>query len=126
MSKALLRAALTTSVLAFLTIAATEPAARASDKQWVPTPLMRTVSPDVVKPGDVVTVAGDYLDKTRVAEVYLTDGKNNTKVEVLEQTASEIKFKVPENAKPARLRLMVLTTGAEPQYLEQPVMVTIQ
>jgi hypothetical protein len=96
------------------------------DQGWKPTPLMRTVAPDNARAGDTLTVTGEYLDKARVAAVYLTDGKVEFKMEVEEQTETTLKVKVPAEAKTGRLRLMVLTTGVEPQFLEQPVTVNIE
>ncbi len=96
------------------------------DQGWKPTPLMRTVDPDTAKVGDVLTVGGEYLDKARVKEIYLTDGKAEFKLEVVEQTQTSVKVKVPAKVKFGRLRLMILTTGVEPQLLEQPVTVEIQ
>ena len=96
------------------------------DQGWKPTPLMRSVSPDIAKSGDVLTVTGEYLDKARVKEIYLTDGKVEFKTPIVEQAETTVKVKVPPDAKPGRLRLMVLTTGVEPQFLEQPVAVTIE
>jgi len=88
-------------------------------------PRMTSVEPTSAKKGDVVAVTGENLDKDLVAKVYLTDGKNDTVVEVTEQSATSIKFKIPA-AKAGRLALMVLTTGKEPKYIEQPVKVTIE
>lgn len=88
-------------------------------------PRMSTVDPASGKKGDVVAVTGENLDKDNVAKVFLTDGKNDTPVEVTEQTATSIKFKIP-TAKAGRLALMILTAGKEPKYIEQPVKVTIE
>lgn len=96
------------------------------DQGWKPTPLMRTVNPDTAKAGDVVTVTGENLDKARVSEVYLTDGKAEVKLVVVEQSAETLKVKISDKLQPGRFRLMVLTTGAEPQFLEQPVTVLIE
>jgi hypothetical protein len=106
-------------------------AAFADDKntdkdKWQPTPVMRIVQPDTGKAGDVVVVKGEFLEKTRVAEVYLTTGPENIRVQILSQSGEAIKFKIPANAKTGRMRLMVLTTGLEPQFLEQPVFFTVQ
>jgi hypothetical protein len=89
-------------------------------------PRMTTVTPDTGKAGDVLTVDGENLEKSQVAELYLTDGKNDYKCEVAEQTSKAIKFKVPKSAKAGRLSLMILTTGNEPKLIEQPVKVTVQ
>jgi hypothetical protein len=113
-------------LLALLAIPAFAGDDKGKDQGWAPTPLMRTVEPDAVKIGEVFTVNGDYLDKKRVAEFYLTNGKDNFKLEVVEQTEKVVKLKVLKNTPVARLRLMVLTTGTTPQFIEQPVMIEIQ
>ena len=43
-----------------------------------------------------------------------------------EQAAASIKFKIPATAKAGRFSLMILTTGKEPKYIEQPVKVTVE
>lgn len=88
-------------------------------------PRMSSVDPPSAKKGDVVAVTGENLDKDNVAKVFLTDGKNDTAVEVTEQTATSIKFKIPA-AKAGRLALMILTAGKDAKYIEQPVKVTIE
>lgn len=88
-------------------------------------PRFSAVDPANAKVGDVLTVTGENIGKDAVAEVYLTDGKNDFKAVVTSQTETEIKFKVPKVA-PARYRLMVLTKGKEPKLIEQPVKVEIE
>ena len=89
-------------------------------------PRMTTVDPGNGKAGDALTVAGENLGKPGVVKLYLTDGKNDVEVEVSEQTATAIKFKIPASAKPGRFSLMILTGGKEPKYIEQPVKVTVE
>ncbi len=89
-------------------------------------PRMSTVDPGNGKAGDVITVAGENLEKTQVAKVYLTDGKNDSEVEIVEQTGTSIKFKIPAKAAAGqRLALMVLTTGKDAKLMEQPVKIQI-
>jgi len=88
-------------------------------------PRMSTVEPGNGKPGDVLTVAGENLQKEAVAKVYLTDGKNDTEVQIVEQGATAIKFKIPAKVAPGRLALMVLTAGKDAKLMEQPVKVQI-
>src|SRR4051812_31110614 len=83
-------------------------------------PRMTTVEPANGKAGDVITVTGENLDKAQVAKVFLTDGKNDIPVVVVEQEDKILKLKVPAKAK-GRFALMLLTTGKEPKYVEQPV-----
>ena len=89
-------------------------------------PRMSTVEPGNGKTGDVITVAGENLQKDLVAKVYLTDGKIDTEVQITEQSPTSIKFKIPAKAAAGnRLALMVLTTGKDPKLMEQPVKVQI-
>jgi hypothetical protein len=91
-----------------------------------PTPLMRIVEPSVAKIGMEITVTGQNLGKECVAEVYMTQGKASYKVEVIEQTQTELKFKVPANVPPAAYRLTVLMKGAVPLLIEEPVRLIIE
>ena len=86
---------------------------------------MVSVEPTNGKAGDVLAIAGENLQKELVVKVYLTDGKNDIQCEVTEQTEKAIKFKIPAKAA-GRLALMVLTSGKEPKYIEQPVKVTVE
>src|SRR3989442_2564552 len=89
-------------------------------------PRMPTVEPGNGKAGDVLTVAGENLDKSAVVKLYLTDGKNDLEVQMTEQAATSIKFKIPDKAKAGRFSLMILTGGKDPKYIEQPVRVTVE
>lgn len=87
---------------------------------------MTKCDPSFALAGEEVSVSGENLGKANVAELYLTDGRNDIKVPVTEQTGSLIKFKVPANVKPRRLSLMVLTGGSDPKLIEQPLKITIE
>ena len=89
-------------------------------------PVMHKVLPASGKIGSVLKIQGDFLGKTRVDEVYLTDHTFDMKVKVLLQTEDSIEFRVPPFVKPGRLQLLVRTTGREPLLLEQPVYITIE
>lgn len=91
-----------------------------------PMPRMVTVDPPNGKAGDEITVTGENLAKALVAKVYLTDQKNDVVVDVTEQTATTIKFKIPTKAAAGRFALMLLTTGKEPKLIEQPVKLTVE
>jgi nitrous oxidase accessory protein NosD len=92
-----------------------------------PVPRMVSVDPLSGKAGDVIAVTGENLDKAKVDKVYLTDGKNDVPVEVTEQTDKTIKFKIPAKAATGeRLAIMILTTGKDAKYIEEPVTVMIE
>jgi len=88
-------------------------------------PRMISVDPPNGKKGDVITVTGENLQKDLVAKMYVTDQKNDIQVEVTEQTDTSIKFKIPAKATAGRWALMILTTGKDAKYIEQPVKLTI-
>jgi hypothetical protein len=87
-------------------------------------PSIDSVTPPNGKVGTVITATGQNLQKAMVAKLYLTDGKNDLVVDVTEQTATTIKFKIPDKAT-GRMALMVLTSDKEPKLMELPVKVAI-
>ena len=89
-------------------------------------PRMTTADPLNGKVGDIIAIAGENLQKDLVVKVYLTDGKTDLQVDVTEQSATTIKFKIPAKAAVGqRLTVMVLTSGKDAKYIEQPVKVMI-
>ena len=99
--------------------------AAADDKGDTPRALIQTVNPMDARPGDSVVAAGTYMGKKYVAELYLTNGTDDIKVEILKQSDTEITFKVPEKIN-GRFRLMVLTGGVDGQLVEQPVRINVE
>lgn len=89
------------------------------------TPRMYTAEPATAQRGDVVTITGNFLDTECVAKVFLTDGKNDTPVEVTEQSKTTLKFKIPEKIAAGRWAVMVLSNGPNAKYIEEPVKVLI-
>jgi hypothetical protein len=89
-------------------------------------PRMTTVEPMTAKVGDLVTVAGENLDKSNVSEVFLNDDNSDTRVQISEQSATTIKFKVPDSVKPGRFRLVIRTPTTPPKDYIQPVRLTVQ
>jgi hypothetical protein len=60
-----------------------------------------SVEPLTAKAGDTVNAIGEEIDNANVDNLYLTDGTNDFKCQMVEQTATTIKFKVPDNMKAA-------------------------
>jgi len=90
------------------------------------TPLMRSVDPYKVNAGEQVVILGENLDKERIAEVYVTDGKTNTPIVIVEQTEKKLVVKVPATLKPGRYAFVVLLPEIPPTYIEEPVKITIE
>ena len=87
---------------------------------------MRSVEPTSGKIGDVLVIQGENLGQESVAGLYLMDGKIDIKTPIIEQTATSIKFRIPSEAKPGRLALMVLTKDKPPRLIEEPVKITVE
>ena len=92
---------------------------------WEAFPKIATVEPESGKAGDVISAKGENLSKASVAELYLTDGTNDTKVQTTEQSEAEIKFKIPAAAKVGRYHLLILTAN-KASMIEQPVVLTVE
>lgn len=110
MMKRYIATLLTACVCATLLLAADTKSARVT-----------SVEPDSAKVGDVATAKGENLDKDIVADLYLTDGKNDVKAQITERGADSIKFKIPQ-VKPGRYRLM---TASKTSMVEQPVVLEV-
>jgi hypothetical protein len=92
-------------------------------------PRIQTVNPTTVKIGGTVTAAGENLDKNKVAELFLTDNKNDYRVEISAQSAGSITFWVQDSVKPGRFGLVIRTCaaeGSEAKEYVQPVKLTIE
>ena len=87
---------------------------------------IKSVEPDTAKAGDVLTATGEAIDQASVDALYLTNGKDDVQVEVVEQTDKSIKFKIPASIKPGRWSLMIQTKGNQPMLIEQPVKITVE
>lgn len=87
---------------------------------------MNSVEPATVKAGAEATVSGENLDKNAVTEIYITDGTSDIKLQIVQQSAASIKFRVPAGTKAGRFSMMLLTTGADPKLIEQPVKVNVE
>jgi len=87
-------------------------------------PRCTSVEPENGKTGDTVTAKGENLGKGGIAEMYLTDGQKDTKVDIADQSDTEIKFKVPQ-VKAGRYHLLVLTANRA-SLIEQPVVFTVE
>lgn len=87
-------------------------------------PRCSAIDPETAKSGDTVNVTCANADKSAVAEVYLTDGSADTKVSVMEQSGSAIKFQVPR-VKAGRYHLVFLTANKS-SMIEQPVVLTVE
>lgn len=102
------------------------PGENGTESSPAPTPVMRAVSPETVKAGEIAVVSGDYLDKSRVAELFLTDGKADVKVEIVDQQKTELKFRVPAKTQSGRYNLLVLMVASEPTLIEEPARVRVE
>ncbi len=88
-------------------------------------PRLSEVVPDAVAPGGTAVAKGSDLARPVVDKLYLTAGGSDVELEITEQTADAITFKVPDGTAMKRYRLMFLTGGASAAYMEQPIALEI-
>jgi Ca-activated chloride channel family protein len=55
-----------------------------------------SVDPQAARTGALVTASGNGLDRSSIASLFLTDGARTVATEVVEQSDTEIRFRVPE------------------------------
>jgi hypothetical protein len=99
--------------------------ALASDEPRL-TPILLTLTPDTAKAGDIVVATGNTLGKSAVGSLYLSKGEVLVKVAIVKQDEESISFKVPDEIKPGRFGLTVLTLGLNPIYVDEPVVLTVE
>jgi len=85
---------------------------------------MQQVIPGEARSGDIVTVTGYALDDRHVKELYLTNGDNDYRAEILEQNNVALRFKVPPKVPAGVVRLAIVVAGRD-DILEQPVFLKI-
>ncbi len=90
-------------------------------------PRIVSVEPASGQVGAELTASGENLNQDNVAELRLTDGTNDFKVPITNQTATAIKFKIPNEIKPGRYGLVTFSKRT-PRSLEveQPVKITVE
>lgn len=112
------------AALVFISVSLIVPV-KAGDNDPV-TPYIQRVNPEDPKPGGVITADGTALGKALVSEIYLTRGSTDIKLEITSQKAEQIVAKLPATLEAGRYKLMLLTAGAAPRFIEQPVALTVQ
>ena len=90
------------------------------------TPYIQTVNPESAQAGAVITADGTCLGKALVKEIYLTRGNTDIKLEITSQKNEQITAKLPATIESGRYRLMVLTSGLTPRFIEQPVQLNVE
>jgi hypothetical protein len=87
-------------------------------------PLIERVAPAEAIAGETVSVTGFQLDSKHVSELYLSGPEIRYKVEILTQSESEIRFRVPANVPPGDLCIAMKVEGRT-ELVEQPVFLKI-
>jgi IPT/TIG domain len=80
------------------------------------------VDPATGKANDIVTVAGENLEKKNVSAVFLSDDKDDHRASVVSQETDKIVIKVPE-VKPGEYNVSIQAGNA---IFIQPVRFTVQ
>ncbi len=86
--------------------------------------VMQQVTPAEARGGDVVTVTGYALDASHLKEVYLTDGQQDYRLEIVEQGNVAVRVRIPAKIPAGQLRFAIIV-ASRPDLLEQPVFLKI-
>jgi hypothetical protein len=78
------------------------------------------LDPEAGSPGDLVTAYGEGLDRSRVADLLLTNGERTALVNIVQQNEVSIRFRIPRMLAKGRYTL-ILCFGSCRQSVEQPV-----
>ena len=84
---------------------------------------LKEIAPFEARAGQTLIGRGENLNQERVIELYLSDGKNDYRVEILEQSKDAIRFKLPGVLPEGKLRAALVSDDL--MILEQPVFVRI-
>ena len=95
-------------------------------RQHAGAPLITAAEPPTALPGEIVTVLGRETGASRVAEIYLTSAQGRWKAEILSQSRSAVRFKIPNEVEPGRLSLVIRTAEDPPQWIEQGVSLVVR
>jgi hypothetical protein len=87
-------------------------------------PRCTALDPDTAKTGDTVNATCENVDQASAGNLYLTDGKDDTKVAVMDHTSEKIKFQVPR-IKPGRYHIAFMTANKS-SIIEQPIVLTVE
>ena len=87
-------------------------------------PRCTALDPDTAKTGDTVNLTCANADKSTVADFYLTDGKDDTRIAVAQYDGDKVKIQVPK-IKPGRYHVAILTAN-KASMIEQPVALTVE
>ncbi len=86
-------------------------------------PHITAITPNTGKADDTITISGQNLGKDQIAAVFLSDAKLDHKAVVVDQEATKIVIKVPDDLKPGDYNISVQEGGAI--YI-QPVIFTVK
>lgn len=92
----------------------------------MPTPLMRTVDPYMVKAGAEVVITGENLQSKIVSDVFMSIDDKNIKLEIVTQSEKEIKVRIPADVRPGSWHVVVLVRTVDPLLIEEPVRINVQ
>lgn len=81
-----------------------------------------SIEPTVASPGGEVVATGTELAASDIDLLFLTAGATDVAVEIVEQSADQMRFRLPADVPTGQYNLMLQTAGDTPALLVQPVM----
>jgi hypothetical protein len=85
-----------------------------------------SVEPAHALVSEELVITGTNLSKAAVSDLFLTLRDDDFPLQILEQTDTNIRCRMPGDLKPGRFSLTILTSGDAPAMIEQPVKVHVE
>jgi len=84
------------------------------------------VEPASAQPGDVVLIYGRGLERSKIADVLLTDGGYSVLTRILDQGETSIRVQLPRMLKPGFYSIVLATRDRETRLLDQGVTIKVE
>jgi len=89
-------------------------------------PRIDRVEPGAARAGGLVTIYGQSLDRSAVADVLLSDGDCVALTRILDQSATRIRVRLPRMLEPGKYSILLVTRGREPKFIDQGFTVKVE
>jgi len=84
------------------------------------------VEPASARPGDVVLIYGRGLERSKIADVLLTDGGYSVLTRILDQGETSIRVQLPRMLEPGFYSIVLATRDRETRLLDQGVTIKVE
>jgi hypothetical protein len=84
------------------------------------------VEPAKARPGDIVMIYGRGLERSKIADVLLTDEDHSALTHILDQSGTLIRVRLPRMLEPGFYSIVLATSDRETRFLDQGVTIKVE